>query len=281
MATAKIEIEGVTHSRDELATILRHYSTATLKQYKKLYGGYSGSNYLIELDDNSIYVLKIAHGYSKKHAEKMCRTGNHVNKGGFSECCLPIPKLEKNDGEYTFITSLDQSTDGGDSASVPAFLLTFCKGTQADKVMRERPELSAYVMENIGGGLARMHKAASGLTQTDAVNLGLRWFQDDGGGCCDVQTHVDDKALAQIVDICDSSPSNPKYQEFLAFYNSELKNLKEEMTSVAPSLLHGITHGYGYVLRWLALACLMVSHSFSTHSPLFIVLFHAQGSVCG
>jgi Ser/Thr protein kinase RdoA (MazF antagonist) len=227
---AKLEIATTAHSFEEVAFILSDYTLLRLVQRKQLFGGYSGSNYLVELDDGSIFVLKVSNGYSAEHAELMCRTASHLGKAGYKDCCLPISRINGNT-EYEFVSTKEQT-------GTPSFLLTFVKGKQADKVMRETPNLAPTVMKEIGGGLARMHAAATGIDKDDAETLGLRWYEKNGG-CCDVQDQYDGKVQAKIV-ACEKVQKH----EFVEFYSQELAALRTEIQLAKNGKLpHGLTHG--------------------------------------
>ena len=238
----KLEIASTSHSKEELAPIVAEFfppsasskNTNLLVNSQHLFGGYSGSNYRVDVNDGSTFCLKITNGYSAEHAELMCRTAHLLAKHGFQECCMPVPKHtpEGNDDDikYKFVSLKEKQ-------SVPAFLLTFVQGKQADKVMREQPRLAAHVMKEIGGGLARMHAAvtiAGGRAR--AEQLGIRWYETNGG-CCDVQDQVNGSILTKI-EQCEAVREHP----FVPFYKKQLLHLQNEM-KLAPELPTGITHG--------------------------------------
>eukprot|EP00592_Proboscia_alata_P010118 CAMPEP_0194362194 /NCGR_PEP_ID=MMETSP0174-20130528/9902_1 /TAXON_ID=216777 /ORGANISM="Proboscia alata, Strain PI-D3" /LENGTH=416 /DNA_ID=CAMNT_0039134897 /DNA_START=44 /DNA_END=1294 /DNA_ORIENTATION=+ len=254
----KVEIATTTHSTEEVASILSEYTSARLLKRTQLFGGYSGSNYRVDLDDGSAFVLKITNGYSAEHAELMCQTANHLSEAGYyKDCCLPIPRRQQHNDNQEQDQRKFRFVSKKEKKGVPAFLLTFVEGRQADAVMRERPDLASAVMRGIGGGLARMHIAASGITQEEARRLKIRWYQTDGG-CCDVQDQIDGKVLSSILNCIDEK----KRDVFLnTFYNTELAALRKEMklavtvkeginkyddkeeTEKNISLEHGICHG--------------------------------------
>ena len=232
--SAKLEIAtGVAHSRETLAAIITEYFDSMLVEHQLLFGGYSGTNYMVRLANDSVYVLKITDGYSKDHAELMCSTAYHLKICGYKDCIWPVEKKTESEEKYKFVSLKEPNGE-------PAFVLTFASGKQADKVIREHPNLAATVMKGIGGGLSRMHLAASGISnEKEATELGLRWYQTSGG-CCDVQDHVDGKVMAKI----QSCPAPERKSSFLSFYQPELKALVEEMAlATEGKLLHGITHG--------------------------------------
>lgn len=227
----KLEIALTTHSLDELALIVSEYSSSRLLERKQLFGGYSGSNYRVDLEDGTTLVLKITNGYTAEHAELMCRTAHRLGTSGYSDCCLPIKRRDAadNSGEgFEFVSLKEKQGE-------PAFLLTFVEGMQADKVMREQPHLATTVLRGIGGGLARMH-AAAGMTRDEAENSGLRWYEKDGG-CCDVQDQVDGKILATI-----EGCKEIEGHDFVPFFKKELVLLQREM-SFANGMAIGVTHG--------------------------------------
>ena len=181
-------------------------------------------------------MLKISNGYTYSDAEFMCRTAAHLGAVGYRDCCLPIPKMKqkrppfKNDA-YVYVSQNEKS-------NIPSFLLTYVEGEQADKIMREKPELAQVVMRGIGGGLGRMHSSSSGIDMAKAQQLGLRWYETDGG-CTDVQDQYCDKILEKIM-----ADSDVNEHEFVAFYKKELVDLKKEMQLVKDGKLDmGITHG--------------------------------------
>lgn len=136
----------------------------------------------------------------------------------------------KNDA-YVYVSQNEKS-------NIPSFLLTYVEGEQADKIMREKPELARVVMRGIGGGLGRMHSSNSGIDMAKAQQLGLRWYETDGG-CTDVQDQYCDKILEKIM-----ADSDVNEHEFVAFYKKELVDLKKEMQLVKDGKLDmGITHG--------------------------------------
>ena len=93
----KIEIATTTHSIEDLAFILSEYTSAQFLKWTQLFGGYSGSNYHVYLDDGSAFVLKITNGYLAEHAELMCQTANHFGEVGYyKDCCLPIPRRQQH-----------------------------------------------------------------------------------------------------------------------------------------------------------------------------------------
>lgn len=229
---AKLEIATTTHSTDEVAMILSDFTSSSdpLLKRTQLFGGYSGSNYRVDLAGGATFVLKITNGYSAEHAELMCRTAFYLGEMGYKDCCLPIPK--RDEATFRFVSTKEQN-------QVPAFLLTYADGREADRVMREQPHLATTVMSGIGGGLARMHSAVTGISQEKAETLGLRWYATDGG-CCDVQGQVDGTVLATILD-CKEVLNHDFVQNF---YQSELAALQNEMQLAKEGKLpHGITHG--------------------------------------
>ena len=235
--SAKINISSSVHSKEELSAILSEYTTIRIKTTEQLFGGYSGASYLVQLDtkvEPTRYVLKISNGYTYSDAEFMCRTAAHLGAVGYRDCCLPIPKMKQKRGPnepYVYVSK--QETNG-----IPSFLLTYMEGQQADKIMRERPDLASTVMRGIGGGLGRMHASSSGMDIEKAQALGLRWYETDGG-CTDVQDQYKDKILQKIL----ADPDASKH-EFVSFYEEELKDLKKEMQLVKDGKFDmGINHG--------------------------------------
>ena len=244
MSSAKLQIASSSHSTEELASILTDYATANIRSSKQLFGGYSGSSYLVEINTPAgadgkatRYVLKVSNGYTYDDAEFMCRTARYLGAVGYLECCLPMPKMKQkrspsiSNDPYVYVSERE-------SNGIPAFLLNYVEGEQADKVMRDNPTLAPSVMRGIGGGLGRMHSASVGIDKAKASSLGLRWYETDGG-CCDVEDQIQDKVLDKIM-----ADPDAKEHAFVAFYRRELTDLKEEMQLAKDGKLDiGITHG--------------------------------------
>ena len=244
MASAKLQIASSSHSTEELASILADFATVNIKSSKQLFGGYSGSSYAVEINTPpgadgkaTRYVLKVSNGYTYDDAEFMCRTARHLSAVGYLEFCFPISKMKQKrnpstpDDPYVYVSKRE-------SNGIPAFLLNYVEGEQADKVMRDNPKLAPTVMRGIGGGLGRMHSASSGIDKAKANSLGLRWYETDGG-CCDVEDQIQDKILDKIM-----ADPDAKEHAFVAFYRRELADLKKEMQLAKDGKLGlGITHG--------------------------------------
>ena len=241
---AKLQISTLSHSNEELSSILADFGTTSIRSSKQLFGGYSGSSYLVEIgtpkaDDQHAtaqYVLKVSNGYTHDDAEFMCRTASHLGAVGYREMCLPIPKMKQKRAPYTndpYVYVSQRESNG-----IPAFLLNYVEGEQADKVMRDNPKLAPVVMHGIGGGLGRMHSTSVGLDKEKAASHGLRWYETDGG-CCDVEDQVQDKVMNKIM-----ADPDARNHEFVVFYKRELDDLKSEMQLAKDgSLALGVTHG--------------------------------------
>jgi Ser/Thr protein kinase RdoA (MazF antagonist) len=237
---AKINVESSTHTIKELSKILSDYTTISIKSTKRLFGGYSGDTYRIELDTNiqpTHYVLKIiSNGYTYRDAEFMCRTSAYLGSVGYRDCCLPILKMKHKRPPFgkKYYHFVSEKEEGG----APSILMKYVVGQPADKIMRDRPDLAPAVMRGIGDGLGRMHASSSGIDMVKAQQLGLRWYETDGG-CTDVQDQYKDKVLDKIMADPDASQ-----HEFAGFYKGELVDLKKEMQLVKDGKLDmGITHG--------------------------------------
>ena len=93
LMAGKVEIATTTYSTEDLDFILSEYTSTQLLKRTQLFGGYSGSNYRVYLDDGSVFILKITNGYLAEHVKLMCQTNNHLGEAGYyKDCCLPIPR---------------------------------------------------------------------------------------------------------------------------------------------------------------------------------------------
>jgi len=224
----KLHITTSAHSREELATILRDYTTVKLESSQQLFGGYSASTYRLQLADDSLVVLKVCNGYTPSDAESMCRTVAYLERKGFHQCCFPIPRLGGGDHQFTSLKERDK---------VPSFLLNYVEGSPADVVMRNNAKLAVTVMRGIGAGLGKMHDVASGITLKELQKESIRYYETDGG-CCDVEDHFRGTIRKKILN------STVRDHPFVLFYEDELLALIEGMKLVKEGKLSlGITHG--------------------------------------
>ncbi len=60
----KQEVEYKMMPRDEMEEVLARFGVSGLKEYKTLFGGYSGSNYKVEAE-SFVGCLKVCNGYTE------------------------------------------------------------------------------------------------------------------------------------------------------------------------------------------------------------------------
>jgi len=97
---AKAEVAAFTHDPAEISALCAHWGLALpLRSHKRLFGGYSGSNYRVEAADGALAVLKLCHGYEAADVEDQARIMAHVRSGGFEGACVAMPLPGLGGGE--------------------------------------------------------------------------------------------------------------------------------------------------------------------------------------
>lgn len=224
---SKASIEYDAFSVAELQTVAKLFIEDTVKSARKLFGGFSGSNYAVTCDSGAVYVLKLCNGYSEKDVQAQARIQAHLHHSGLEGACFALPRL---DDPQSFVSC---------ALGQPAVLLTFVAGTNADVILRKfpGPDKDAFeqrAFRSIGHGLALLHRVSC-----EGVG-GLRSFRD--GGACDVVKHMDGSCRKKMRD----SVHTAKHPFVLEFYEQELGNLNasmEEALSAPADFPAGILHG--------------------------------------
>ena len=189
----------------------------SLTEYKKLYGGYSGSNYKV-VTEGGTFCLKVANGYPPSEVEDMALVMDAVYTGGFDRCCRALP-LAKEGSPYRFIAT--KGLPG------PTMVLTFVVGVAADKVIEQGVDCRA-VLRSVGENLARFHSVSSGQSSK------LRTYRE--GGACLVWDHMRG-AILEKIKACPHTVDHP----YSKFYAARLAELQTSMK--LPDLPSGPLHG--------------------------------------
>jgi Ser/Thr protein kinase RdoA (MazF antagonist) len=224
----KADVDFNNHSKDELSSLLADFGW-TLGDYKKLYGGYSGTTYAVT-DEKSgeRAALKLCNGYERDWVDGQTAIQNHLKLGGFNGGCPPFPLAA--DAKVFVSTRL----------SVPACLLGFVPGEPADAVV-ESGVSAQKVLGELGAQLAALNAVKA--TKED----GLRTYE--AGGACEVVTHlltVDGACQYwDIVSGCEHTKDHP----YLSFYADRVKLLRQDMA--AEGLPYGIMHGDPFLDNFL------------------------------
>jgi hypothetical protein len=227
----KADVAAFTHDVEEISGLCEQWGLPLpLHSHKRLFGGYSGSNYRVEAADGSVAVLKICHGYSSAEVEAQARIMAHLRAGGFDGACSALPlatglisKLSTAlglGGERRFVTL---TKDGS-----PACLLSFVDGVAADKVISAKHVPSETVLHAVGEGLGRMHSVPC------PPGSGLRSILDGGG--CDLRKHVSD-VYGDSVSSCAAISGH----EFLPIYFAQREKLRASLAT--DGLPQGPLHG--------------------------------------
>ena len=202
----------MTHSDAVLSEILEDFFPSTAERplrfaAKQLYGGYSGSNYLITLEGDAPMnqcILKVCNGYDEKTCNLMARTSHFLrHSGNFKGCCCCVPLALSPDPPGDQEQSLAQTNFVSLAGSgVPAVLLDFIPGIAADKLLFDTQcvfEKKIAVMEGIGQGLSGMHGAVAVPADAEIAALGVKHWSLHGG-CCDLRDQLQGVFLEKIWD---------------------------------------------------------------------------------
>tara|TARA_B110000208_G_scaffold91566_1_gene115182 strand:+ start:87 stop:2225 length:2139 start_codon:yes stop_codon:yes gene_type:complete len=226
----KAEIDVVPQlTRSELDALVSEWDFGSIATHRKLYGGFSGSNYYVENAEGRRNVLKIMHGYPLREVEDVAKLQAHLAAVGFDHACSSIaraPAAVEEKGGSTYV-----STSRGDDS--PAMLLTFIDGKAADAVLRsssDDADLAAALLRGVGGELAALHSL-----EVPAGAAALREAETDNG-CCLVAQHIDGRYWARIM----ASP-HVEGHPFVDLYRSAVEELREAMAT--KGLPRGICHG--------------------------------------
>lgn len=213
---------------------------------KKLYGGFSCTNYCISsAATGQIYVLKVCNNYTRQHVVSLCKLLNWVKLQDLSiPICFPIPLKDKTgscDAENYVTTTLGPQK--------PTILLTFVPGMAADKVIEGQARLSqSKTMEVIGQNLARLHAVPLPLHES---NVTLRSYTH--GGACEVQNHVSGHFANALADGA-TKFEDVRKGDFLPFYRRAVVELKMQMSAAATDCFpDGILHGDPFLDNMLLL----------------------------
>mmetsp|Transcript_6593 Transcript_6593/g.16729 ORF Transcript_6593/g.16729 Transcript_6593/m.16729 type:complete len:387 (-) Transcript_6593:229-1389(-) len=215
---AKADVDISTLTRDQIAdTLANEWGLHSLTEYKKLYGGYSGSNYKV-VTEGGTFCLKVANGYPPSEVEDMALVMDAVYTGGFDRCCRALP-LAKEGSPYRFIAT--KGLPG------PTMVLTFVVGVAADKVIEQGVDCRA-VLRSVGENLARFHSVSSDQSSK------LRTYRE--GGACLVWDHMRG-AILEKIKACPHTVDHP----YSKFYAARLAELQTSMK--LPDLPSGPLHG--------------------------------------
>ena len=163
----KAEVALSRHTNDEVAHMLDAWDQFAqgLASHKRLYGGYSGSNYMVTSCSGFKGVLKVCNAYATEEVEAQAQISAHLHTQGFTQACAAIPRA---DDASRFTTTAPDGT--------PCLLLSWVEGTAADKVIAAGVA-APTVLRAIGDGLGSLHCVP--------VLGSMRTFKT--GGACDVR----------------------------------------------------------------------------------------------
>ena len=219
--SAKEEVSKETPTRADVEALLAHWDFPfPLREFKLLFGGYSGTSVKVVGGNGVRHVLKICHGYEQADVEAQARVAVYARGCGCDEICTFYP-LKASTSAFAFVRA-----DG-----TPCCLLSWVDGVAADKVLSAGAVPASAVLHAVGAGLGRLHSvpppAGAGAASIRVVET---------NGACDVRKHLSDE-IAKVFETSAAVRGHP----FLPFYAAQLENLKAAWTS--PGLPRGVLHG--------------------------------------
>jgi len=227
-------------SLESLTALLQQWlPDAAIASFRKMNGGYSGTNYEIVCvaaagasSTTTKYALKICNGYATADIEAQAQCTAFLANNGFADrCCYSLPTAATATAaggrQYTALTA-----DG-----VPATLLNFVEGRAADYVIESRPASVAVgtVLRACGAQLAALHSVAGPGMAT------LRTYED--GGACLVGQHLRGHFLA-LFDATDDP--HVAAHPYVAFYRTAAPGLVADMAAAA-AMPQGVLHGDAFL----------------------------------
>ena len=220
-------------SHESLTALVQQWlPEISIASFRKMDGGYSGTNYeIIAVAPSSTistkYALKICNGYAAADVEAQALCTAFIAANGFSDrCCYSLPTAACGDAAYTAMTA-----DG-----VPATLLTFVEGCAADHVIETCPSVTVgTVLRACGAQLAALHRV------TGPGLAALRTYVD--GGACLVGEHMRGHFLALFDAATDPHVATHPY---VAFYRAAAPGLVADLASAA-AMPQGVLHGDAFL----------------------------------
>ena len=215
---AKEEVCKEEVRREMVESMLAHFEFAPLKDFKILFGGYSGTSIAVTGSDDTKAVLKVCHGYTMEDVDAQVAICVHARSNGFDGICTALPRRGL---PSKFTVSRE---DGA-----VCCLLSWVDGIAADKVVSAGRVPATDVLSAVGAGLARLHS----VPVSDAAATELRAIEAGGG--CDLRKHVGGEYEAEIM-----SSEEVKGHDFLPFYERQLACLRTALAE--PGLPRGLLH---------------------------------------
>ena len=228
--TAKAAVSKGVHSTSELADLLSEWFVSPLRAHKRLFGGYSGSTYRVELTDGTVAVLKICHGYSREDVEAQARIMAHLRANGFEGACFALPRLKRADGAVKAVAAPMYTAQARDGS--PSCVLTYVEGESAARMIDSGGAEVETVLAAVGAGLARLHQV-----NVTNDNTALRNFTQ--GGACSLQRQLSGEFAASLRTSEHVNGEEP--HPFISFYEEQLTGLREAIN--VPNLPLGVLHG--------------------------------------
>jgi len=217
MAKAEVSKEEV--REDMVSTVLANFEFPPLKEFKILFGGYSGTSIAVTGTDGSKAVLKVCHGYTIEDVDAQSAFCVHARAHGFDGMCTALPRRGV---PGTFTVQRD------DSAT--CCLLSWVDGTAADKVISGGLAPAIDVLKAVGTGLAGLHSVP--VSTSDAANLRAI----ESGGACDLYKHLNGELETLL-----RNSSVVAGHDFLPFYEKQVASLRAAVAE--PGIPRGLLHG--------------------------------------
>lgn len=145
----KADVDHRFDSQEDVCLMLKTWFPASeVISFRKLRGGYSGTNYLVEDQENHFYVIKICHGYNIDEVDTQVQLAAYLANHGYDKCCRPYA-LPSSDGIVRYVSKV---ADGE-----PMILLSYLPGKAGDVLIENHLLGSEDALRQVGYHLAQMH----------------------------------------------------------------------------------------------------------------------------
>ena len=195
--------------------------------FRTLRGGYSGTNYLLEMDSTKKHVIKIAHGYSPEELESQAIIGNYLSLRGFPYCCHPR-KLLCSNSTLKFVTLIDENE--------PAMMVNYFPGRAADFLIENNLLNYNKALFEIGRYLALLHQVP--LPDASFEFGGhLRTHLEDG--LCFVAKHINKDYFQLFQELNDTFVKEHSFVRFYFDHFDRFFSFLKRANDFRQSIVHG------------------------------------------
>ena len=259
----KAEISITSRSLEDIEAIVTEFAFGpstgpnVVQSFRKLFGGYSASNYLVNSADSEVAVLKIMNGYGKEWVEGQTALQDRLRVAGFhgvchclplrtgALCCIALTAcvcafrmriLTPRTTLFALVALSAPKEFVTMTGGTPACLLTFCEGSNAATLLEEGKVEANRVLDGVGRGLAALHSVKIDDTECGPPPKLRTWRE---GGACLVVNHFRGEVLAKM-QACEHTAEHDYVVNFYPPRSADLQRLMSEASGLLP---HGCLHG--------------------------------------